>query len=202
MMNIKLFETINELIDREIKTERITLLQPLVQYMRSSIVRNETPQLNFICTHNARRSQMAQAWSFAAAAFYAVSVDCFSGGTEVTEFHESAVQALRNMGFDLQKGTGVNPPYQLKINSESTALTMFSKCYNHPFNPVDDFAAIMTCAEADENCPHIPGRVFRYSLPYQDPKLYDDSSDAIQKYNERCEQIGTEILYIFSQINK
>lgn len=67
----KLIETIKTLQRFEtISTERKTVLQPLVDVIQSKINHNQTLNLNFICTHNSRRSHLAQIWVKTAAAYY------------------------------------------------------------------------------------------------------------------------------------
>ena len=67
-------------------------------------------------------------------------------------------------------------------------------------NPATNFAVIMTCSHADENCPFIPGAEKRISVMYEDPKLYDNSILEKKMYKERSIQIATEMKYIFSNI--
>jgi arsenate reductase len=76
----------------------------------------------------------------------------------------------------------------------------FSKTFDDPFNPDKNFAAIMTCSDADENCPFVPGTEFRLALTYKDPKEADDSPEEASRYDERVRQIGREILYVFSLV--
>ena len=70
------------------------------------------------------------------------------------------------------------------------------------FNPKSDFAAIMTCSQADEGCPFVPGAEKRIPITYEDPKAFDGTPEQAQKYRERSEQIATEMFYVFSQIQK
>ncbi len=55
----------------------------------------------------------------------------------------------------------------------------------------------MTCTHADENCPFIHGAEKRISLPYEDPKAYDNTADEAKMYDERSIQIATEMKYVF-----
>jgi hypothetical protein len=41
----------------------------------------------------------------------------------------------------------------------------------------------------------------RISLPYNDPKDFDGTPQESEKYAERVREIGTEILYAFSQVS-
>lgn len=157
---------------------------------------NESIALNFICTHNSRRSHLAQIWTAVAAAFYGLqNVHTFSGGTEATAFNPRAVAAIERAGFRIENPGGDNPHYQVSYGEGEPALECFSKVHDDPFNPQTRFAAIMTCSDADENCPFIPGTEMRLALTYEDPKAADDTPAETQRYDERVKQIGREIFY-------
>jgi protein-tyrosine phosphatase/arsenate reductase len=72
--------------------------------------------------------------------------------------------------------------------------------YDDQSNPTSNFAAIMTCGDAEENCPFIPGVELRIGTTYNDPKEFDGTSLQEEKYTERSLQIGLETLFVFSQI--
>jgi len=185
-----------------IPAERIKLLRELASFVTYKINEGDAVKLLFVCTHNSRRSHISQVWAKAASYFYGVdNVQCYSAGTESTAFNVRAVQALRNAGFGIVKiKEGENPLYSVMYAEEIAPLKIFSKRLDHPENPKEDFAAIMTCTHADENCPVISGASLRLSLPYHDPKDFDDTPEQDQKYAERVHQIGREMLYVFSQI--
>ena len=49
----------------------------------------------FICTHNSRRSHIAQVWAQTAASYFNISnVYAYSGGTEATAFNPRAVASV------------------------------------------------------------------------------------------------------------
>ena len=77
----------------------------------------------------------------------------------------------------------------------------FSKTLDDEFNPTSEFAAIMTCTQADEGCPFIAGAEKRIPITFEDPKAFDNTPQEAEKYNERSVQIATEMFYVFSQIN-
>jgi arsenate reductase len=158
--------------------------------------------LNFICTHNSRRSHIAQLWAQAAAVYYGVqNVMCYSGGTEATAFNPRAVKAMSNVGFKIVKASdSSNPRYAVSFGDDFPTVMAFSKVYHDGFNPQKDFAAIMTCSHADENCPLVVGASRRISLPYNDPKDFDDTPQEALKYAERVLEIGREISFAFSVI--
>jgi arsenate reductase len=128
-------------------------------------------------------------------------VETFSGGTEATAFNPRAVKAMQETGFDIvTKKDGQNPVYEVKYSNEAAPLTIFSKKYDDPFNPNKNFAAVMTCSHADENCPLVVGAAARIALTYNDPKDFDGTPQEAAKYSERVHEIGREILYAFSQV--
>lgn len=188
---------VRTLIEEEhlIPPDRQQALAKLASYI-SDKEKGESIALNFICTHNSRRSHLAQIWAAVAAAFYGLAaIKTFSGGTEATTFNPRAVAAMVRAGFKIKNPGGGNPHYQVSYAEEGAPLECFSKVYDDSFNPKDKFAAIMTCSDADENCPFIPGAEMRLALTYEDPKAADDTPEEAQRYDERVKQIGREIFY-------
>ena len=186
----------------QIPTERKETLKELTTFVQKKINTNEPAYLNFICTHNSRRSHLSQLWAQAAAHYYGVkNVFCFSGGTEATAFNPRAVKAMQEAGFNISiTKDGENPVYEVRFASDATPIVAFSKKYDDSFNHNKDFAAIMTCSHADENCPLVLGASGRIALTYDDPKEFDGTPLEAAKYSERVHQIGREILYAFSQV--
>ena len=182
-------------------SERLNTLQSLSDYIQSQKDQHKAIQLLFVCTHNSRRSHLGQIWAAVAANFYTIaSVKTFSGGTQATCFNENAIAALQTIGFEINAKTqSDNPIYQVKFGEQLT-VECFSKCYDDPLNPKETFAAIMTCSDADQNCPVIFGADKRISLRYDDPKVFDGTAQQQEKYLERSAQIAKEMLFVFSQI--
>lgn len=186
----------------EISNERKIILNQLTRFIQAKKELNASIDLNFICTHNSRRSHIAQFWAQAAAAYYGIkNVHCFSGGTEATAFNPRAVKAMQDAGFSITKTKeGENPVYEVRYADGEKPVIAFSKTYDDPFNLTKDFAAIMTCSQADENCPLVFGASERIALTYNDPKEFDGTPQETEKYAERVHQIGTEIFYAFSRV--
>ena len=173
-----------------------------MKYVKNRLVSNKEVSLNFICTHNSRRSQFGQIWGQTAADYYGIeNISTYSGGTEATAFNERAVSAIERAGFIVDKlDDGDNPHYEIWHNEEMSPITCFSKVYSDLNNPQKGYAAIMTCADADENCPIVLGSDERIKLTYEDPKAFDGSPEETAKYDERCEQIAREMFFAFSLI--
>lgn len=176
-------------------------MDSIADYCRSKHENSEVPKLNFICTHNSRRSQLAQVWAAVASGYYHLeNIKCYSGGTEVTAFNPRAVGTLERAGLNISKHGNENPVYTITV-SEVELITCFSKVYDDPVNPAKDFAAVMTCSDADQNCPIIPGCELRIPLTYVDPKVSDDTSEEVATYDDRCRQISREMLLLMKKIS-
>ncbi len=186
----------------QIVPERRLMLSQLTDFIQTRQASNLPVYLNFICTHNSRRSHLAQLWAQAAAHFYHVpNVVCFSGGTEATAFNPRAVKAMQDAGFSItMTKDGENPEYEVRFAEGVAPVIAFSKKYDDPFNHNKDFAAVMTCSHADENCPLVLGATARIALTYDDPKHFDGTPLEEAKYAERVQEIGRELLFTFSQV--
>ncbi len=184
-----------------ISPERKILLAEIVEYIRNKKEQNQAINLVYVCTHNSRRSHFGQVWATVAAHYYNVTdVFTFSGGTEATAFNPNAIAALRTIGFEVsEEANSENPKYLVRFGENETT-TCFSKVYDDSVNPKLNFAAIMTCSDAENNCPFIPGVELRIGTTYEDPKTFDNTPQQSEKYLERSNQIGIECLYVFSQI--
>lgn len=196
--------TIHSLDIFQISDERKEVLQPLINHIQNMVFRGDIMNLNFICTHNSRRSHLAQVWAQALAFHHQIkNVITYSGGTAETALFPSSAKALEAAGFEITTlAEGQNPVYCIKFSEQAHPVIGFSKTYDHAFNPKTNFAAVMTCAQADSDCPFIPGASVRISIPYEDPKAFDNTPQQAEKYWERSIQIATELHYVFSQIKQ
>ena len=187
------------------KTEKITEERkkdflPLIEYINKKRVKNEHIHLNFICTHNSRRSQLSQLWAAVLGHYHKLALSTYSGGVEITACNERVITALRTQGFTVnQTGAAENPLYTISWGEVSFGA-YFSKLYNDSSSPTKDFAAVMTCAHADENCPFIAGAEERIPLRYEDPKRFDDTENEAEAYLNKSIEIATELHYIFSNL--
>lgn len=185
----------------QIPSERKKVLRQVSDYIREKREEEKTAKLTFICTHNSRRSTLSQIWAAVFAHYYGIDqVETFSGGTEATAFNPRAVAAIERAGFVVKNKEGENPHYSVYFSDDAKPLECFSKTYDDPFNPQKDFVAVMTCSDADQNCPFIPGASKRISLPYRDPKESDGTPQESDVYDERCRQIAMEMAYVMSQL--
>lgn len=208
---VALFPALQQSVDQltaafdAIPGERRKQLKKLALFVETKKSSGETADIIFICTHNSRRSHLSQLWAATAAAYYGVTgVKTFSGGTEATAFNPRAVAAVKRAGFQVEVpgGESKNPHYEVRFSDQAATQKCFSKKYDDPANPASGFAAVMTCSQADKNCPTVEGAALRVALPFVDPKESDGTPEETATYDARSRQIGTEMFYLFSLVSK
>jgi arsenate reductase len=197
-MYLKISETINNLDISSIPDHRLKILNELISTLSAEMKSTHDLKLNFICTHNSRRSHLAQVWAQTLSDHFGLKFQCYSGGTEATAVYPLVINTLKCQGFQIGKLDRLeNSLYHLKYDRNTQPIVLFSKVFDDSFNPDDDFLAVMTCSDADENCPIVSGAKKRFALTYEDPKKFDATLEAETKYLERSNQIATELYYIF-----
>lgn len=203
-MNELIIKNIEQFSDDNISVDRREVLKPLADYIQNKVNLGETIRLNFICTHNSRRSHLSQIWAQTMAFHFGIkNVFCYSGGTEATAMFPKVAETLTNQGFQIHKlSENENPVYAVKYAQNENPIICFSKTYSHEFNPKTNFGAIMTCNNADEGCPMVFGAEARFPIKYDDPKAFDGTDLQTQKYSERSLEIAQEIWWVFSSIKK
>ena len=203
-LNPTLKNTIASLNSTTIPDERKSVLQPFVDYIKNKKEAYEAIRLNFICTHNSRRSHLSQIWAQTMAHHFGVqNVTCYSGGTEATAMFPKVAETLSNQGFEVLKlSESTNPVYAIKFAADQHPVICFSKTYDNAFNADSYFGAIMTCDSANEACPLVLGAEARFPITYKDPKAFDNTPQQDEKYLERSIQIATELYWVFDRVNK
>lgn len=201
---LEIEKTIKNLKINQITIERKIILQPLVEYIQTKVNQQKEIRLNLICTHNSRRSHLAQIWSQTASAYFNINnVFCYSGGTEATAMFPMIAKTLEKQGFKIKAiAEENNPIYAIKYAANEHPIICFSKKYDDDFNPESEFVAIMTCSQADGGCPFIAGAEKRIPITFDDPKAFDNTPQQAEKYEERSLQIASEMFYVFSQIKQ
>ncbi|MGL4631695.1 MAG: protein-tyrosine-phosphatase [Leadbetterella sp.] len=185
-----------------IEESRKSDLNALANFIKNKVDRNEQIRLNFICTHNSRRSHLSQIWAQTLAYHFGVKdVFCYSGGTEATAMFPKIAETLVKQGFEImQLSHESNPVYAVKYAENEPSIICFSKAYDHVFNPKEQFVAIMTCNNADIGCPIVVGSEARFPIKFEDPKAFDGTDLMDVKYAERSLQIGEELAYVFRMV--
>jgi arsenate reductase (thioredoxin) len=186
----------------QISEERQESLRELADYISQKLKNQSLTKITIICTHNSRRSHLGQVWLQTAAFYYGIpNIETYSGGTEATAFNPRAVKALENIGFLIEEeANGSNPIYWVRADNQGFKQKMFSKKYDDAFNPQKEFCAVMVCTDADEACPIVKGAEKRISLPYEDPKKFDETELETAKYAERCREIARDMFWVMAQV--
>ena len=193
---------------KTISTERAERLGAIAAWIKVQRAKGNTAHLAFICTHNSRRSQFAQVWAKVAAHRTGLKdIHTSSAGTEGTAVASPVIDALRAQGFrvdgagDLDiHGNAVRTQYLVNYDDEEPPVLLFSKSISDRDDTAVDFAAVMVCSDADENCPFVPGAVMRFSLPYEDPKESDGTADEARTYQERSLDIAREMNHLMDLV--
>ena len=196
------FEEANK--DITISNERKKLLTNIALLISNEYEDREKININFICTHNSRRSQFAQVWGFYAIEYFNLkNIFSFSGGTEATAFHRNTVKSLQKTGFSFNiiDFSHQNPRYLISFEGTTKSILGFSKTYDHSNNSFP-YIAITTCDSADENCPFIPDAIERFHLPYSDPKNSDNTNLTVETYLNTNKKIAAEMFFIFEIVKK
>ncbi len=202
ILNTPIIKVINQLDEQSISSDRKKILDALVVCMQNRETNQRLINLLFICTHNSRRSYFAQVWAQTFASYFNLpTIQTYSGGTEATALYPTVLKTLENQGFELQvMQNGKNALYSLKSGVNEPPIIGFSKLWNDTFNPKSDFIAVMTCGQADVDCPYIPGAKQRISLPFTDPKEYDGGAYEIEAYLNKSLEIATDLYYVFHKL--
>ena len=197
LTDIKIVDMIFEM---KVSNKRAIVLNEIVNYINKKRSENKISKLNFICTHNSRRSQFCQFWATFFSNYYNIRCEAYSGGTVETEVYKSVVNNIRDYGFNISFKECNNPIYSIKFKNVNLG-NYFSKFYYDFKNPKNEFAAIMTCSDAEKTCPFVEGSEIKFYLPYEDPKKYDKSKSEKNDYKKTSEKIASEMNFLFYKLN-
>jgi arsenate reductase len=151
---------------------------------------NTYNKIVFICTHNSRRSQLCEVWAKILSSRLNLDLSFFSAGTEKTEVYGETIKSLKRAGIEFNI-EGNNKLIQNKIELHSKTLDEIKE---------DEFISIMTCSDAEENCPVDPRSKKNLKLFYDDPKKYDGTIRESNEYDKTCRLIASELNAIFKKL--
>ena len=129
----------------------------------------------FICSHNAARSQMAEA---ILNKLYGDRYTAFSAGTDPSQIDPIVVQVMKEVGIDVS-------------GYKSKGLNVFQ---DYHFDYV-----VTVCDQANESCPYFPGGNLRIHKSFSDhSKLQGWHEDVIKEYRRTRDEIKNWIEKEFS----
>ena len=189
-----------------VDNNRKEVLDDFSNLIAREILSQTNCNLNFICTHNSRRSHLSQIWAWVMSRHFNLNtVECFSGGTEATALFPLVQRVLVEKGIQsdiIGQKTADNPIYYFKMSEDVLPLIGFSKKYDDTYNPAQGYIAVMTCSHANENCPLVLGAKSKIALTYEDPKAFDHTPVQFSKYQERSHEIAAEMYVAFKQVSE
>ena len=161
--------------------------------------------VNFICTHNSRRSHFSEVLFRTAAKYYGhENVETFSGGTEGTALYPEVAESFKRHGFAAVKDLAThNPHWQIfhaLLENEHNTPFLFSKAYHEAPNPAKGYVAVMVCDSANEACPIVVGAAVRFPLTFVDPKRSDGTPECSAVYDATLKEIAAEMGYLARQL--
>ena len=161
--------------------------------------------VNFICTHNSRRSHLCEIMFRSACKFYQLeNVATYSGGTEGTALYPVVVESCARHGFTTKEvqahGQRAWKIFHPTLEEEKNTPLLFSKEYHHANNAQEGYHAIMVCDSANEACPVVFGAKQRHALLFVDPKHSDRSPEQADVYDNTLRTIASEMGYIVRKI--
>ena len=183
-----------------IRVERKKALDHLAAVINRQISEEGSSVVKFVCTHNSRRSQLAEFCMDILARENGLPIMSLSAGTESTAFNPRMVKAIESFGFELIKyGQEPNPLYIYRISHND--LYYYSKKWDEELINYGKNIIVTVCDDAGENCPVIPSTFERIHLNYKDPKAFDNTPDESKAYSDKVIEIGTEMHYIIEQLS-
>ncbi|MEM9526008.1 MAG: protein-tyrosine-phosphatase [Bacteroidota bacterium] len=179
---------------------REAVLDKLKHQVQQAATGEAALALTFVCTHNSRRSHLAQIWASLGVAYFGYGqITAYSAGTEVTALNERVIVALEALGFRVERPEGDNPQYHIYFSDDHPPVLCWSKRFDDPSLPQTGFTAVMVCDHAEQNCPFIPGTKHRLALPFLDPKYSDGTAAEREAYQTAALTIGAEVLRVFNR---
>jgi arsenate reductase len=131
----------------------------------------DTTSVLFLCTHNAARSQMAEALlrHYAGSRF-----EVSSAGLAPTTVHTFTRKVLEEIGVDARA-----------LHAKSLREFLGKVRFNY---------AIIVCAPAEEHCPQLyPFALQTLYWPFDDPVQADSGVHGLQKFRDVRDQIATKL---------
>ncbi|NJO89789.1 MAG: hypothetical protein HC831_13205 [Chloroflexia bacterium] len=128
----------------EVEKSRIPVLDSIAESIIRAKKKYGKSKILLVCTHNSRRSHIAQMWLETAALYYKVKeIYTFSGGIEVTAANKRAIDALGRAGFNtsVSNKNSENPIYMITQGGGHSTSILYSKKYDDSQNPHENFIA-------------------------------------------------------------
>ena len=192
---------LDELFNAPPRSERIDLLESLAQ----DLSQESNLRVNFICTHNSRRSHFCEILFRSAALHFGLkNVRTYSGGTEGTALFPEVAASFERHGFTAvsedAEGQLAWKIFHSDLEKLEESPLLFSKAYTHKVNPQENYHAVMVCDSANEACPIVFGATKRHPVLFVDPKRSDGTPEQSRVYDATLQDIASEMGFVARRI--
>jgi len=181
----KYIDNLDNVILEDYQEKRV---KKISQELKSSI--NTYKKIVFICTHNSRRSQLCEVWGSILSKRFNLDLFFYSAGTKKTEVYTEVIKSLQRAGLEIDM--------EGKIKLMHNQIELHSKTLDEIKE--DEFIAMMTCSDAEKNCPVDQRSKKNIILFYDDPKKYDRTIHESNEYDKTCRLIASELNAIFKTL--
>lgn len=136
------------------------------------------PQVLFLCTGNACRSQIAEGW---ARALGGGDIAAASAGIEAHGQNPRAIAVMREVGIDIADQT-----------SKTVTPEMLEQAD----------VIVTVCGHADEHCPAVPAHVRKLHWPLADPaRATGDEREIMQTFRATREDLRRRVEGLLAELN-
>lgn len=179
----------------QIKESRLKILDHIARQLVNVIQQDDEANVVFVCTHNSRRSQIAQVClQLFLQELNIKNIGVFSCGTEKTHIPPQIFALFKRQGLEVRESKNDS----IEVFNQ---IVLFSKTYEDDSLPKRSIA-IMVCDSASETCPFVPSFNQRISLEFRDPKQADGSPEEEKSYNKAWIKIATEMAYLVLKLDE
>jgi arsenate reductase len=169
----------------------------LSNFLKAELQKRSRLSLMFICKHNARRSQLSEAWARAIVGSLGLPVEVSSGGSAPTEVHPSVISALERAGFEVLERDRWSSVFVATTGPDAAPFELRSKRWDSAMSAGEPVVTVTNCSAAEESCPSVPGTVARLALLYDDPRRSDGKPEERATYEATSDRIGRELSLLF-----
>ena len=130
------------------------------------------PKVLFLCSHNAIRSQMAEAFM---RHFGREHFEAYSAGIEKSRINPLTIKVMEELNYNLSE-------------HHSKEFTYYRDDFNFDI-------LITVCSEAEKQCPTVPRLQIKLHWPFENPGEFKGTEEEIlEKFREVRDQILKKIL--------
>ncbi len=155
---------------------------------------SKKPYILFTCQTNSRRTLLLQVWSQTAFYYYGLNKSSFSIGDTISSIYPGLVTLFKESGFTYHEfGTEDPKGYIISINKKYPKNIIVPK---KDLGKIDTSKVIVVsiCFTGEKSV--LASNTLHISIPYESPKLFENTPNENQKYFVLNKQISIEMFYL------